>query len=120
MALSDTASHNAKPQPKPFKLYDDGGLFVVVTPGGGKLWRLKYRFNGKEQLLAFGAYPDVSLKTARARRDEARTVLAEGLEPGAEKRRKIVAAAIEAANTFKAIADEFVEKREQEGPPLAR
>jgi len=115
MALSDTALRNAKPQPKPFKLYDDGGLFVVVTPGGGKLWRFKYRFNGKEQLLTFGAYPDVSLKTARARRDEARTVLAEGLDPGAEKKRKIAAAAIEAANTFKAIADEFVAKREQEG-----
>ena len=115
MALSDTALRNAKPQSKPFKIYDDGGLFVVVTPGGGKLWRFKYRFNGKEQLLTFGAYPDVSLKTARTRRDEARTVLAEGLDPGAEKKRKLAAAAIEAANTFKAVADEFVAKREQEG-----
>nr|WP_303826931.1 integrase arm-type DNA-binding domain-containing protein [Asticcacaulis taihuensis] len=115
MALSDTALRNAKPQPKQFKLYDDGGLFVIVTPAGGKLWRLKYRFNGKEQLLAFGTYPDVGLKTARARRDEARSILATGVDPREEKKRKAAAAAIEAANTFKAIADEFVAKREQEG-----
>ena len=72
---------NAKPQPKQFKLYDDGGLFVIITPAGGKLWRLKYRFNGKEQLLSFGTYPDVSLKTARTRRDEARSILADGIDP---------------------------------------
>lgn len=115
MALSDTALRNARPQPKQFKLYDDGGLFVIVTPAGGKLWRLKYRLNGAEKQLSLCGYPEVSLKAARLRRDEARSLIADGIDPGAEKKRKLAAAAIEAANTFKAIADEFVAKREQEG-----
>ena len=55
MALSDTAIRNAKPDAKPHKLYDDGGLFLLITPAGGKLWRLKYRHGGKEKVLAFGA-----------------------------------------------------------------
>jgi integrase len=115
MALSDTALRNAKPLSTNYKLYDDGGLLVVVTPTGGKLWRFKYRFSGSEKQLSFGAYPELTLKAARLRRDEARSLLAEGVDPGAEKKRKLAAAAIEAANTFKAIADEFVAKREQEG-----
>ena len=115
MALSDTALRNAKPQKAKYKLYDDGGLLIVVTPSGGKLWRFKYRINSSEKQLSFGAYPDVSLKDARARRDQARALIADGIDPGAEKKRKQAAAAIEAANTFKAIADEFVQKRELDG-----
>jgi len=88
---------------------------VVVTPTGGKLWRFKYRISGAEKQLSLGAYPEVTLKAARLRRDEARSLLADGVDPGAEKKRKLAAAAIEAAHTFKAIADEFVAKREQEG-----
>ncbi|MCR6659297.1 MAG: Arm DNA-binding domain-containing protein [Asticcacaulis sp.] len=65
MALSDTALRNAKPQATKYKLYDDGGLLVVVTPTGGKLWRFKYRFGGAEKQLSLGGYPDVSLKDAR-------------------------------------------------------
>ena len=115
MALSDTALRNAKPLSTNYKLYDDGGLLVVVTPAGGKLWRFKYRINGSEKQLSLGAYPEVTLKAARLRRDEARSLIADGIDPAAEKKRKLAAAAIEATNTFKAIADEFVEKREQEG-----
>jgi hypothetical protein len=115
MALSDTALRNAKPLSTNYKLYDECGLLVVVTPAGGKLWRFKYRIGGNEKQLSLGAYPEVTLKAARLRRDEARCLLAEGVDPGAEKKRKLAAAAIEAANTFKAIADEFVAKREQEG-----
>ncbi len=115
MALSDSALRNAKAQPKQFKLYDDGGLFVIVTPAGGKLWRLKYRINGREQVLSFGTYPDVTLRAARSRRDEARSILADGLDPRWEKKRKMAVAALEATNTFKAVADEFVEKRRQDG-----
>ncbi|CAL4866074.1 Prophage integrase IntS [Asticcacaulis sp. MM231] len=115
MALSDTALRNAKPLSTQFKLHDEGGLFVIVKPSGGLLWRFKYRFNGKEQQLSLGTYPDISLKMARQRRDEARSLLAQGTDPAADKKRKIETAALVAATTFKAIADEFVVKREQDG-----
>ena len=72
MSLSDTALRNAKPQDKPYKLYDAGGLFIIVTPGGGKWWRRKYRLGGKGKLFSLGAYPDTGLKEARVKRDEAR------------------------------------------------
>lgn len=76
MALTDTALRNAKPKDKPYKLYDEGGLFIQVTPSGGKWWRFKYRFDSKEKLLSFGTYPDVPLIAARRRRDDARALLA--------------------------------------------
>ena len=72
MPLSDTAIRKAKPTDKPYKLADEKGLFLLVTPAGGKWWRLKYRFGGKEKLLALGKYPEVGLKDARERRDDAR------------------------------------------------
>jgi integrase len=76
MALSDTAIRNVKPLEKAFKLYDEAGLYVQITPSGGKLWRFKYRFDGKEKLLAIGSYPEVTLAIARERRDNARKLLA--------------------------------------------
>jgi integrase len=76
LALTDTAIRTTKPLDKAFKMYDEGGLFLQVTPSGGKWWRFKYRFEGKEKLLSFGTYPDVSLLSARQRRDQARTLLA--------------------------------------------
>ena len=82
MALSDTSVRNAKPLEKPSRLFDGGGLYVEVSPSGGKLWRLKYRFGGKEKRLALGKYPDVSLKDARERRDAARKLLANEIDPG--------------------------------------
>lgn len=115
MALSDNTIRAAKPRDAQFKLYDGGGLFLIIGPAGGKLWRLKYRFNGKEQLLSIGRYPDVGLKAARASRDAARKLIAAGGNPSAEKRRAAVAAAIGAANTFKAVADELIDKNEREG-----
>ena len=87
----------------------------MVTPSGGKLWRWKYRHAGKEKLLAIGRYPDVSLKEARARRDAARKLLAAGQDPSVEKKKAALAAKLGAANTFKAVADEFITKREREG-----
>ena len=72
MALSDAAIRAAKAGPAQFKLFDEGGLFLLVRPSGGKLWRLKYRHQGKEQQLSIGRYPDVGLKEARERRDQAR------------------------------------------------
>lgn len=119
MPLTDIAIRNAKPgitpqgkpTPKPYKMGDAGGLYLEVFPAGGKLWRLKYRFDGKEKRLAFGAYPEVGLKDARERRDEARKLLAQGIDPGAAKRATKAAKAAHAANTFEAIAKEWMTTR---------
>jgi hypothetical protein len=115
MALSDAAIRAAKAGATQFKLFDEGGLFLIVRPSGGKLWRLKYRHQGKEQQLSIGRYPDVGLKEARERRDQARKQIAAGANPAFEKKRAAIAASISAANTFKAVAEEFIAKREREG-----
>ena len=81
MALTDIAIRNAKPGVKATKLADAGGMFLLVTPAGGKLWRLKYRIDGREKLLAIGAYPEISLSEARRRREEAREQIALGKDP---------------------------------------
>jgi integrase len=115
MALTDIKIRNAKRGAKPYKLYDERGLFLLVQPSGGKLWRLKYRFLGKEKKLSLGIYPDVSLKDARARRDEARSMLTDGMDPSREKKRKLEAAKLGNGNTFKLIGEEYIERIEQEG-----
>jgi integrase len=119
MPLTDSAIKAAKPNAAQYKLHDANGLFLLIRPSGGKLWRLKYRFNKKEQLLSLGAYPEVSLAEARKRRDESRKTLAEGRNPSAEKKRAALAAAIGAGNTFKAVAEAFIAKREREGSAAA-
>lgn len=114
MPLSDTAIRNAKPQDKPFKMYDAGGLFLIVTPAGGKWWRFKYRFGGKEKLLSLGVYPDVGLKDARRRRDDARELLAQDVDPSAQRQAaKSEAVAVEAAKgqTFEAVARDWYGKK---------
>jgi hypothetical protein len=98
MALTDVTIRNAKPGLKPRKLADSGGLHLLISPAGGKLWRLKYRFDGKEKQLAIGPYPDISLSEARKRRDEARALLAGGKDPNREKKRDKVKARAEAEN----------------------
>ena len=115
MPLTDTAIKAAKPHATAYKLADGGGLFLTVTPSGGRLWRMKFRHSGKEGLLSFGAYPEISLKDARSRRDDARKLLAHGRNPALEKRRAAEAAAVSAGNTFKAVADELIAKSEAEG-----
>jgi hypothetical protein len=95
--LTDTAIRACKPSEKPQKLFDEKGLFLYVMPGGRRLWRLKYRFlqSGpvkKEKLLALGSYPEISLKQARDRRDEARRLLGEGIDPAQRRREQIAAA----------------------------
>lgn len=99
MALTDSAIKAAKPKDAQYKLHDEKGLFAIVRPTGGKQWRYKYRFQGKEQQLSLGTYPEVSLKDAREKRDAARKTLAEGKDPATEKKRAAVAAAISAGNT---------------------
>lgn len=110
MPLTDTAIRNAKPAAKPVRLFDAGGLYLEVAPSGGKWWRLKYRVDGKEKRLSLGVYPDVSLKAARERRDEARALLAAGVDPGAQRKAQKLAGAERAANSFEAIAREWYAK----------
>ena len=105
MPLTDTAIRSAKPKDKTFKLFDSGGLYLEVSPSGGKWWRWKYRFAGKEKRLSFGVYPDVSLKFAREKRDAARQQLAKGTDPAeARKAGKLAQAG---AESFEAIAREW-------------
>ncbi|WP_394659260.1 tyrosine-type recombinase/integrase [uncultured Novosphingobium sp.] len=115
MALTDVAIRNAKPGTKAIKLTDGGGMFLLITPAGGKLWRLKYRVDGREKLLAIGAYPEIGLGEARRRREEARELIALGKDPSREKQREKLRARIQAADTFKAICGEYCEKRRRDG-----
>jgi integrase len=105
--LTETAIKAAKPQEKPYKLFDERGLFLLVTPQGGRLWRLKYRYAGAEKLLALGAYPDVLLKRAREKRDEARSLVADGRDPSEIRKAEKAAR----GNTFAAIAEEWLRLR---------
>lgn len=115
MSLTDTAIRNAKPRAKQYKLADAGGLYLLVTPAGGKLWRMKFRVAGKEKLLSLGGWPAVGLATARKARDQAREGLAVGLDPSREKQQAKHRAKVSAANTFGEIASEFIAKRRREG-----
>lgn len=115
MALTDTAIRNAKPAERDYKLADSGGLFVLVTPAGGKLWRLKFRIDGKERKLSLGRYPDVSLSEARKRRDAAREQIALGSDPAREKQRNKIRAKLSVDNSFAAIAAEYCAKRQRDG-----
>lgn len=112
--LTDADIRNAKPKDKPYKLSDGEGLFAFIAPTGGKLWRLKYYFGGKEKSFSLGAYPAVSLKDARQYRDEAKELLAKGIDPCA-KRKEAKTAAItkkqEQAATFEAVAREWYGKK---------
>jgi integrase len=108
--LTDPKIRQAKPADKPYKLSDGGGLFLLVNPGGSKLWRLKYRFGGKEKLLAIGSYDKgVSLKKAREERDKARKQLVEGIDPGASRKEEKHAEREQIENTFRAIALNWAE-----------
>ena len=110
MALSDLKIRKAKPQAKPYKIYDSLGLFVLINPNGSKLWRQKYKHLGKERLLTHGAYPNVSLKDARERRDEMREQLADGIDPAVQKRLDQIEAETQARTTFLLVAEEFLEQ----------
>ena len=124
MSLSITTLRTAKPAAKPYKLADEKGLFLLVQPSGGMLWRFKYRTDGRdeagnpkrvEKKLGLGTYPDVGLKDARELRDDARALLAKGLDPADQKRRAKQAAKIGAANTFAAVAESYIAKNERDG-----
>lgn len=107
--LSPTQVDALKPQKKRYKVSDGGGLYVLVTPDGSKLWRWKYRFGGKEKLLALGKYPATSLKLARKNRGDAAELLAEGVDPSAKRQSEKAASKLAGAETFKAIAEEWLD-----------
>lgn len=111
MKLNDIAIKKAKPEAKPRKLSDGYGLYVLIHPNGGKYWQLAYRFTGKQKTLALGTYPDITLADARGRRDQARKLIANGIDPSAVKQTQKRQAKIAAANTFEGVAREWVENR---------
>jgi integrase len=109
-ARNDITFRSAKPREKPFKLSDGGGLFLLVQPNATKLWRLAYRFDGKQKLLALGAYPVISLTDARIKRDAAKKLLSDGIDPSIERKVERRTAQMSRRNTFKAVADELMVK----------
>jgi integrase len=117
MALTATTIRNAKPTDKPYKLSDGKGMYLVIGPSGSKLWRLKYRLLGKEKLLALGAYPEVSLKEARDKRDEARKQIATGHDPAETRRIQKSAAIGRAANSFEIVTREWLTKNSAKWVP---
>jgi integrase len=113
MKLSDPAVRKAKPEEKPYKMADGGGMYLEVMPNGSKYWRLKYRFDGKEKRLALGVYPAITLADARGRRDEARKLLAHDTDPGAAKQAKKAAKLELGANSFEIIGREWFVRHSQ-------
>src|SRR5271168_4026623 len=111
MPLTVVSIQNAKASRRPAKLFDGGGLFLLVTPSGNKWWRFKYRFGGKEKLLSLGVYPEVSLLDARQRRDEERRKLAHHIDPAANRKAAKAAWTDGQANTFEMVAREWIASR---------
>jgi integrase len=111
--LNDIRIRTTKPSKRPIKLSDSGGLYLLIAPHGSKLWRLAYRFGGKQKTLAIGTYPTSTLKAARDKREEAKRLLANGIDPSAQRRldKQIKST----GNTFKAVAEEVLAKLEKEG-----
>jgi integrase len=116
MALTDTAIRALKPRDKAYKVSDEKGLYLQVTPAGGRLWRLKFRAaGGVEKKLSFGSYPEISLKEAREQRDRARSLVANGVDPAEKKRHEKRAAKVSADNTFSAVAKDYIAKNRRDG-----
>jgi len=109
--LTDTLVKSIKPKDAPYKLSDGGGLYLLVKPNGGKYWHLAYRNNNKQKLLSLGVYPEVSLKDARKKRDAARKLLAQNIDPSEAKKEEKRLSILQAANTFESIAREWLEKQ---------
>lgn len=108
MVLTDIAIRNAKPAEKPLRLYDRDGLYLEISPAGGKWWRLKYHFAGKEKRISLGVHPEVDLKKARQRTLEARQLIAERVDPSEHKKAAQRAAKQQDAYRFEAVAREWI------------
>ncbi|KGM56177.1 integrase [Lysobacter daejeonensis GH1-9] len=112
MALTDTAIRKAKPTDKPIKLTDGSGLYLLLNPNGSRWWRFDYRYLGKRKTLSMGTYPDTGLADARAKRDDARKLLAAGVDPGEHRKATKAAGEERAANSFEVVAREWLAKRD--------
>jgi integrase len=112
MALSATALRNLEPRDKPYKVYDADGLFILVNPNGSVYWRMRYRHEGREKVLALGVYPDVPLTLARERRLEARQLIAKGVDPSSERQERKQKRRVALANTFNAVFNDWWENRQ--------
>jgi integrase len=119
MPLSDAALRNLKPTDKTYKRADGQGLYVLVKPDGGRYWRLKYRYAGREGVLALGVYPEVGAAEARARRDEAKRLLRDGIDPATKRREEKAKRRSDAENTFEAVAREWISKQAKWTPDHA-
>lgn len=119
MPLSDAAIRSLKPKEKSFKISDFEGLFLTVKPTGSKLWHFKYRIDGKEKLLSIGIYPEVTLAQARAKKDQARSQLASGQDPGDAKKDQKLQDRLRRGNTFEVLALDFMAKEAKEGRAAA-
>ncbi|MGZ5865428.1 MAG: tyrosine-type recombinase/integrase, partial [Xanthobacteraceae bacterium] len=108
MALTQFAIVKAAAKDKPLKLTDGDGLHLLVQPNGSKLWRFRYRFAGRENMLAFGAYPTISLAEARSKREEARKLITNGTDPAAKRKLDKISAATSARNTFGLVAADYI------------
>lgn len=114
MPLSDIAIRKAKPASKPLKMTDGGGLYLILNPSGSRWWRLDYRFEGKRKTLSMGVYPDIGLKDARERRDVARKLLANGVDPAQNRKAEKAAGVDRAANSFEVVAREWLALKQRE------
>jgi len=117
MPLTEVAIKSLKPQDKEIKVSDAGGLYLLIHPNGGKYWRLKYRYAGKEKKLSIGTYPMVSLREARDKRDEAKRALYQGKDPGAQKQEAKRLVMFTAENNFEAIAREWFDVNKSKWTP---
>jgi integrase len=117
MALTDTHVRNAKPKAQAYKLGDGRGMYLLVRPDGARYWRLDYRFAGKRRTLALGVYPTVTLSVARARREDARTLLAQGTDPSAAKKAKRRSALRANETTFEVIGREWLHNQRKRLAP---
>lgn len=115
MALSDMEARRAKPVDRAYKLSDQGGLFLLVKPGGSKIWKLKYRYDGKEKLLSFGPYPLVSLVEARDKLHEAKRLLLSHTDPSSQRQKEKAAAIASSRNTFGLVVEEQLELYAEKG-----
>ena len=113
MKLTDTAIKAAKPREKPYKLFDGEGLYLLINPDGSRWWRLKYRYGGKEKLLALGTYPGTGLKKARDKRDDARNLLDDDIDPNAHRKAEKAARADREAGSFEVVAREWHAKQSE-------
>ncbi|QIG54489.1 tyrosine-type recombinase/integrase [Altererythrobacter sp. BO-6] len=115
MPLTVKEIESAQPQSKPWKLADERGLYLLISPNGSKRWHLRYSFQGEKKKISFGPFPDVSLKSARAKRDEARALIADGVDPLRERREQKLEAKLASEHTFAAVAREYIAKRANDG-----